>query len=141
MYKLIKDLVKKRLEERKNYDTSELWISRMGVLSSESQKIEYTKRYVFRGPYTTDERTYYEIFPTMDPVYVYPEGASIFFADTIRFDSLFPDLKRVNKNQINKITKDLQEKDKLCGQYIPDDEEQNNTNSASLTLGQFHDLH
>lgn len=138
---MIKEIIQKRIEERRSYDTSELFISRIGVYNSESEKIEYTKRYVFKGPFNDGEKDYYEIFPTMDPVYVYGENAAIFFAELTKFNSLFPDLKRVTKKQINNIVTELYEKDLISGQYIPDDEDPNNKETARLTLGETHDLH
>lgn len=138
MYNFIKELVKQRLDERKTFDTSNLWISRVGVNDAETQGVRYTQRYVFVGPYKDKSQTYYRIFPSLERINDYSnENSSIFFVEKIKFNSLFPDLKRVTKRQIRIITEDLYSKDQIASKNILEDPEEN----AKLTLEDSHGVH
>lgn len=137
---MLKKFILKKLEETKTYDPRVLILSRIGVYSSESQKVEYTKRYVFTGPFNDGERTYYQIFPSMEPFYDYGEDSLIFLeSSNTHLSDIFPDLTKVTKKQINKITDELYKSDSLTGKYIPDDEDPDKP--AKLSLGNKHGIH
>lgn len=140
---MLKKFILKKLEETKTYNPKDLIISRIGVYGYETQRVEYTKRYVFRGPFNggiEGERTYYQILPSMEPFYVYGENSLIFLeSPNAHLSDIFPDLTRVTKKQINDITDKLYESDLLTGKYIPDDEDPDKP--AKLSLGNKHGLH
>ena len=102
----------------KMFSTKNLYISRVQFLGDE---IKLTRRHIFRGPFIKDGVKYYQIFPSMEPFYVYDSTtSSIRFCDFMRFNELFPDLKKVTFSQIVNISESLYEKDLISDVKLGD---------------------
>lgn len=97
----------------KKYNTKNLYISRIKFMGEDEI---ITKRKVFRGPFVKNGVKYYEMFPSMKPIYDYGSSDSIAqFYEFMPFSNLFPDLKKVTINEINSIVESLYQSDLIVG--------------------------